>query len=154
MARLRLSYDTFLNHYTLRDPYSPCNRDSDYESFEMVICHEVHGEYTFKFIRWEEGDWCECITKADYESRVQDIKDNEGDEVAAIWTEHQVGYITVKDDHQVFKLRDKWLAFQELNLFDIPVSHFPWQGKPLPQEAIDLMADARDRWVKAEANNQ
>jgi hypothetical protein len=149
MARLQLQYSPEFNKYTLRDPYT--TRDD--ESFEMVIDHFIKGTYQFHFLIWEDGDWRELITKADYDGRVQDIKDHETDEIAALWVEHQVGYEVVRDDHPVFKLRDKWLAFQELNLFDVPVNYDSWRGKPLPMEAIEKMAEARDKWIHENAGD-
>jgi hypothetical protein len=37
----------------------------------------------------------------------------------------------------------------ELGLFDIPVEWYVWRGKPMSQEAIDAMNDARDREMQA-----
>src|ERR1700746_3450451 len=104
MARLQLQYNQEFDRYILRDPYTT---QGD-ESYEMVINHECGGEYSFRFLVWEDGEWFEMITKADYDRRVQDIRDHEGDEVADIWVTEQEGYRVVREDHPVFKLQRRW----------------------------------------------
>jgi hypothetical protein len=146
MAKLQLSYNTEFRRFVLKDPYV---RESDL-SYEMVIERPFTDEWNYRFLVWDEGEWSECITRQDLNQRIQDVRDHEGEEVAKI-CEQEHTYYVLKDDHPVFKLQRKWEAMMELNLFDIPVEWHSWQCKPMSQEAIDAMADARDREMRANA---
>jgi hypothetical protein len=146
MARLQLSWSTEFNRFVLRDPY--LTRDDT--SYEMVIERPYADEWRYRFLIWEDGDWLECITLSDFKQRLQDVQDHEGEAVAKIWEEEHT-YDVVKDDHPMFKLQRKWEALMELNIFDIPVNHDAWQGKPMSQEAMDAMNDAREQEMRAAA---
>jgi hypothetical protein len=144
MARLQLSYSNEFRRFVLRDPYAR----AECASYEMVIERPWSEEYNYRFLIWEEGDWSECITRADLEQHIKDVQDHEGEEVAKIWEQEHTYYV-LREDHPVFKLQRKWEAMMELGLFDIPVNHDTWQGKPMSQEALDAMNDARDREMQA-----
>jgi hypothetical protein len=144
MAKLQLSYNNEFRRFVLKDP---CVRNED-ASYEMVIERPYADEWRYRFLIWEDGDWSECITMPDLDRRRQDVVDHEGEEVAKIWAVEHTYYV-LKEDHPVFKLQRKWEAMMELGLFDIPVNHDSWQGKPMGQEAIDTMNDARDREMRA-----
>jgi hypothetical protein len=146
MARLQLSYNNEFRRFVLKDPYV---RESDL-SYEMVIERPFTDEWNYRFLVWDEGEWSECITQSDLQQRIRDVRDHEGEEVAKI-CEQEHTYYVLKDDHPVFKLQRKWEAMMELNLFDIPVEWHSWQCKPMSQESIDAMADARDREMRANA---
>jgi hypothetical protein len=145
MARLQLNYNIEFRRFVFKDPYAPRN---ECQSYEMVIEHDYSDEWRYRFLVWEEGDWAECITRSDLNQRIQDVRDHEGEEVAKIW-EVENTYYVLHDDHHVFKLQRKWEAMMELGLFDIPVEWYVWRGKPMTQEAIDAMNDARDREMQA-----
>jgi hypothetical protein len=146
MAKLQLSYNNEFRRFVLRGEH---NRN-EHVSYEMVIERQYPDEWRYRFLVWDEGDWSECITKADHKQRRQDVVDHEGEEVAKIWAEEHT-YDVLRDDHPVFKLQAKWEAMMELGLFDIPVEHHAWQGKPMSQEAMDAMNDVRDREMQANA---
>lgn len=141
MSRLQLNYSTEFRRFVLRDPYA---YQHEALSYEMVIERPYADEWRFRFLVWDDGDWQEVITVSDKKQRIQDIMDHEGKAVADIW-EQEHTYYTVRDDHPMFKLKAKWLALMELDIFDIPVNHDTWQGKPMSPEAVEAMADARDK---------
>jgi hypothetical protein len=103
---------------------------------------------TIKFYVAEEGEEYEVITQVDYLQRIQDIRDNECNNVADLWAEHQNQVRVVRGDHPVFKLEKHWRAMLELNLFHPQVNHKEWEHKPLPPEAVKLMDEALDKWKK------
>jgi hypothetical protein len=142
MARLQLSYNNEFRRFVLKDPHA--------REYEMVIERPYSDEWRYRFLVWKEWEWSEMITFADLEQRIKDVRDNEGEEVAKIW-EQEHTYHVVRYNNPVFKLQRKWEAMMELDLFDIPVNHDTWQGKPMSPEAIDAMADARDREMQANA---
>jgi hypothetical protein len=146
MARLQLSWSTEFNRFVLRDPY--LTRDDT--SYEMVIERPYADEWRYRFLIWEDGEWQECITSSDFKQRVQDVRDHEGDAVATIW-EVENTYNVVQDNHAMFNLQRKWEALMELNIFDIPVNHDTWKGKPMSQEAMDAMNDAHEQEMRAAA---
>lgn len=146
MAKLMLSYNLELGRYTLRDQYQ-----SGDCSYEMVIEKESSDEYRYRFLVWEDGEWNEAITLDELRQRIKDVVEHEGEEVAAIW-ERENTYIVLRPEDPVFKLQRKWEAMMELNLFDIPVTWASWQGKPMSQEALQEMSDARDKWQKEAAD--
>lgn len=143
---LQLDYSNEFRCFVMTDPYARC----DDASYQMVIEHPLSDEYRYRFLIWEDGDWSEMKTKAELAQMVQDVRDHEGDEVAAIW-EVENSYYVVRDDHPCFAWRRKWEAMVELNLFTIPINYNRWQGKPLSQEALDKMDAARDKWQREEA---
>jgi hypothetical protein len=146
MAKLQLHYNIEFDRYVLRGEDSV----RDDESYEMVL-GKFDREYSYHFLVWEMGEWYEMITRKDYEQRIQDIKDHECDEVADIWAQHQECYRIVSEHHPVFKLQKQWEAIVELGLLDIPSHYREWQGKPLSEEAVDLMHAARVRWMEEES---
>jgi hypothetical protein len=144
VARLQLSYNNEFRRFVLKDHYAR----EPAASYEMVIERPWSEEYCYRFLMWEDGEWSECITKADRNRRLQDVLDHEGEEVAKIY-EQEHTYHVLPEDHPVFKLQRQWEAMMELGLFDIPVEHHVWQGKPMSQEAMDKINDARDREMQA-----
>jgi hypothetical protein len=144
MARLQLSWSTEFNRFVLRDPYAT----SEGASYEMVIERHYADEWRYRFLIWEDGDWSECITWADLQERIKNVRDHEGEEVAKIWGVENTYYV-LRDDHPVYKLQRKWEALMELGIFDIPVNHDTWKGKPMSEEGMALMNEAREVEMRA-----
>lgn len=122
----------------------------DDESYSCVIRFAYDGEEWshHRFVVWIEGDWFECVTKAQFEARIKSISEHEGDEVARLWRVGQNQVHVVRDNHPVFELAKHWDAMMQLNLFHPEVTFQEWKGKPLPEELRKEMDAARDRWQK------
>lgn len=115
-----LSFDNGL--WSLGLPYA----DGDDQSFVLYIHQDHSDEPTiFRVGRWDMGDCVECVTRKKYEERVASIREHEGDVVADYWHMNQTHIEIISDEHPVWKLRDRWLALMELELFSPSFSHSP-----------------------------
>jgi hypothetical protein len=118
-------------------------------SYEMMVQCAFQGEeegwFQYRFIRWEMGDWVEVITRAEFDQRVKDIREHEGDRIANAWAEGQDQVDIINDYHPVFLLRDHWEAMIKLGLFFPSVTNRQWQGKPTnPELKAKLDAIVKD----------
>jgi hypothetical protein len=147
MRKLRLDYHKEFEHFTLRDPYM----STDTESFAVVLDRQTVDDMRYRFIVWRDGEWFECLTQKQYQERVRDIVDNEGQEVADIWEAEQECYRVIPNNHAVFSIKRKWEALLELELIDIPICYHRWEGKPLSKSTIEKLDAARDKWMREEA---
>ncbi len=146
---IQLRFDTEFRRYVLRDS-KLCTDDA---SYEMVLDHGWDGErwYRYQFIAWIDGEWYHACTKAEYDARVKDIAEHEGDGAADIWKQHQNQVWVIRDDHPVFDLRKRWDAMMLLGLFDLPVNHGEGPSKPQNPEMVDKMSEYRDEWQREES---
>jgi hypothetical protein len=112
------------------------NFDSD-TTYEMLINVSWGEPHTYRFIRWEDGEWFEVMTKAELIAHIQDIRDHEGDGVADLWMREQEQVCVVRDNHPVFALRKHWEALMTLELIHPVPTLREWKGKPLPVELRD-----------------
>jgi hypothetical protein len=130
-----LDYNQEFGRWCLRLSHPLSEEDASYEMMINVSWGDPH---TYRFIKWVDGEWFEVCTKADYDQRVQDIAEHEGDAVAKLWALEQEQVIVVRDTHPVFALRAHWEAIMTLELLYPMVTLKEWHGKP-------MSADLRSR---------
>jgi hypothetical protein len=139
----QLAYNAEWDRYVLRLPYGP-EYDVD-ASYEMVI--ENHGdEANYRFIMHMDGEHYECITRADYNERLQSIQDHEGPEVRDLWHQYQDYFHVVPESHGVFTLQAWWETLMKLNLFQVPPTWRHWEYRPMSAEGKAKLEEARERY--------
>jgi len=149
---IHLNYNQEFDRWSLRDQKMNDDLDTNYELLIKTSWQgKEDGWFDYRFFVWHAGEWFECVTRKDYEQRVQDIVDNEGKEVADLWETYQNHYEVVRDNHPVFALRRKWEAMMELELFFPAITLRQWPSKKLPKEYWDKVGAARDKWQQEEA---
>jgi hypothetical protein len=143
----QLRFDSELDRWVmaLQGVLSP-----DGESYCMIINVSWDGEgwFKYRFARYDMGDLIELVTSDEFDERVKDITEHEGEEVAKIWVEEQEQVEVIHDNHPVFELRAHWEAMMTLGLFFPHVTMREWQGTPLSQETRAKMDAAREKWMR------
>ena len=148
--KVQLSYDREWDKWMLREYGNANHITPEDASYAMGVDHQA-GEYRYRFYKFENGDWYECVTRPQFELHKMGIEENEGPEILKIWEQYQDQYLIVKDDHRVFKLRDRLQAMLTLELFDLQITMKQWPHKPLSTEAEDLIAKERERIMQEES---
>jgi len=123
------------------------NLADDFTGSYSMLVDTAHGtdDDRYRFLVWISGEWFDAVTFEQHRDRVGAIIENEGQEVAEIWAEHQTDEIVLTDSHPVFRLRDHWEAMMTLGLFSPSVTMSPRLSKPVPPETQKLLDAARRR---------
>lgn len=139
--------------YALRVPGRNADLDDD-RRWYMLIDKSWNGEtwYHYRYLcEYGDDDTMELITKADYDERVQSIRDHEGDLVADTWHRVQDVYMVERDRHPVFALRKHWEAMMQLGLIELPVSHRSKAIRAMGAEAVLALQKAREQVMEMDS---
>lgn len=141
-----LAYNQQFDRWALR--LNRCGMPEDGYSYEMLICcafqSKEEGWFSYRFIRWEMGDWVEVGTQATYDEWINNMRAHEGEEIAELWASEQDQIEVLSDNHPVFKLRQHWEAMMTLELFFPSVTNRGWEGKPVNDDLNTKLAALRD----------
>ena len=148
MNKVMLRYDADTERWILW--YS--TQIDDEVSYEMHVQYCGCGEYDYRFVMWMSGEEYICVTPKEYEQHVQDIRDNEGHEMATAWHAGQNVYWVLPAHRDVYKLRAHWEAMITLGLFIVPVSHKKWRTKPLSPDLVRQLDAIREEQMKQTAD--
>jgi hypothetical protein len=148
----QLSYDHAFDRWMLWLPGQ--GSSSDIESsyclaIKVGFMGEDKGWFDYRFLKFSMGDHVEVVSKPNYDQRLQDIRDHEGDEIAHLWDKHQMSVEVIYDQHPVFALRRHWEAMMELGLFMPSVNLQEWRiARPLSSEYEAEVNAIRDRQIR------
>jgi len=139
-----LHYDRDLDCFML---YLPSYTEDNNSTYAMAIHSFYDGRrwYHYHFVRWDihTGEWIEVVTNAQYQERLNFIRENEGELVAKVWAQEQDQVDIERDKHPVFRLAEHWEALVALDIISLPVSLNQWKGKALSQEALEKLDQVR-----------
>lgn len=129
---------------------------NDDGSYFMLINYAWNGETwsSYRFMVVRMGDESEVVTKAEYDQRVKDIEEYEGEEIAKLWHLEQTHVEVERDNHPVFALREQWDAMMALEIFVPHVTiggfkNMPGPSKELREKTDVLRAKAWEEEMKA-----
>jgi hypothetical protein len=147
-----LDYNQEFGRWSLRLNRTLSEEDASEEdtSYEMLVNVSWADPHTFTFIMWMDGEWFEACTNAEYDQRVQAIRDHEGQAIADLWDSEQEQVTVLRDDHPVFALRAHWEAMMTLNLFLPTVTYREWHGKPTSENLNKRLNALRQAEMEAE----
>lgn len=129
-----LAYSTEFDRWVLKFQGSQTDPEVSYEMLIQCAYQDELGWFSYRFVRWDMGEWVEMLTFEQFRERVANIRENEGDRVAEAWVAEQEQYEVISEAHPIFKLRAHWEAMMTLNLFFPAITMREWKGKPLHPE--------------------